>query len=832
MTGGIDVLADMLEQVSLSERIVSEGTQLIEYAVRDAAWQLRHNIQSGGFPSILLRIAETLCQEDSEQTIRMAMAIILNALIFHTAIAGEHEVKEPKEARGLGGYLSKSKMQECWEGILKINYWPIFKIAHDLLGCIPERYTRMYLVRLVETAEAVANIGATTLNDLSGIMFQRLINDRKFLATFYTLPSSAHFAAELAVSQLDVDWADLEAIQQLRVADFACGTGTLLSAVYHRIAVRYRRRGGDDGLLHAKMVEQVLFGADIMPAATHLTTSVIASHHPTITFGKTQVFTMPYGMQPENTGLPHAIGSLDLLSDDPIKPLYSTGAEQLHGGGAELKNVVDVKAPNNSFDIVIMNPPFTRPTNHESTTIPVPSFAGFATTGDEQRIMSATLGKYRNKLECPVGNGNAGLASHFVDLAHSKLKPGGVAAFILPASFVSGASWKNARKILEKHYSGITVVSIADTGATLRAFSADTGMAEVVVVARKKTSIDCAMMVSLRQRPRSILEAVTVADLISKQSFSKFTRSTDSGSGHLHLTEKDRAGVYVQTELEHGGASGILETDLVSAMLSLRSGLKLPQRMDPLPIPITSLALIGQRGLVHRDINGRYPDGSPRGPFEIEPWHGVPTYPALWHHNAKEETKLIVGPDSRAEPRLGCEERANRVWQESAGTLHFNQDFRINSQPLTACLTKRPTLGGPAWPNYRLYQESWIAPVMLWANTTLGLMTFWWLGTRQQLGRARLTISNLPSLLVIDPRELSKSQLKRAKSILSDLSEIDFLPANQAWMDQSRYQLDKAVLVDLLGLSSDVMSDLEVLRNQWCAEPSVHGGKSTKLDIS
>lgn len=40
--------------------------------------------------------------------------------------------------------------------------------------------------------------------------------------------------------------------------------------------------------------------------------------------------------------------------------------------------------------------------------------------------MSERLKVVRRSLSEPAGNGNAGLASNFLDLAHVKLKPGGV----------------------------------------------------------------------------------------------------------------------------------------------------------------------------------------------------------------------------------------------------------------------------------------------------------------------------------------------------------------------------------------------------------------------
>ena len=92
----------------------------------------------------------------------------------------------------------------------------------------------------------------------------------------------------------------------------------------------------------------------------------------------------------------------------------------------------------------------------------------------------------RERQAC-FSSGNAGLASNFMDLGHSKLKDGGVLALVIPFAFVRGKSWKGAREALQAHYSDVHVTSIAaTTGSTTRAFSADTGMAECLVVATKR----------------------------------------------------------------------------------------------------------------------------------------------------------------------------------------------------------------------------------------------------------------------------------------------------------------------------------------------------------
>ncbi|MCY4424439.1 MAG: hypothetical protein OXC06_15365 [Acidimicrobiaceae bacterium] len=54
------------------------------------------------------------------------------------------------------------------------------------------------------------------------------------------------------------------------------------------------------------------------------------------------------------------------------------------------------------------------------------------------------------------------------------------------------------------------------------------------------------------------------------------------------------------------------------------------------------------------------------------------------------------------------------------------------------------------------------------------------------------------------------------------------LPANEAYRDEARQELDEAVLCEMLGLPAAVLAPLAILRTQWCEEPSVHGGKSTR----
>ena len=814
LQGGIDDVANCLESVSLSESLISKTTDVLEEGVTQAA-----NILKAADLSVHEKIAEHLYQSPGEQTNRMAVAIIANAAVFHTRIEGRQGISPIGELRGPTGFIN-IEVIECWQWIIEnVNYWPIFKIASDLLSNIPTVQANQVLNLLYRTASKLADMGATSLNDLSGRMFQKLIADRKFLATFYTLPVSATLLAELAASRLQTDWRDADVVKDLRVADLACGTGTLIGALYHAILTRHRRTGCDDAAIHSAMIEESLYAFDIMPAATHLAASTLSNAHPDIVFGTTRIVTMPYGY--DKNKHPH-IGSLELIDHIYITPLLSLGEKRITGR-KNRKTDETLGVSHELFDIVIMNPPFTRPTNHETAEVPVPSFAGFNTSEDEQKAMSARLKQIRKSLSQPFGHGNAGLASNFIDLAHVKLKLGGVLALVLPATFAQGESWSNARNMLAARYEDITIATIANDGSTNRAFSADTGMAEVLVIATKKIDADrnpTFQFVNLRRRPAHHVEAVELAKFVAEL-------DRQPGAGRIAIGSEDSNGNYINAEQFSCGCAGVAEVNLARFMLSLSGGELLAiRRNETTKIPVTTLSELGNRGLLSRDLDGP----PPRGPFDKESLRPgqFPTYPALWSHDARRERSFIVDVDCELLARREYEEQAADVWKRFASRLHLTIDFQLNSQSLAACLTPEKALGGRAWPNFILEEEGHEGVVMLWLNSTLGLMSYWWGGTRQQLGRAVVKITALPSLLSIGPRQFDKAILAKADIVFERFRDVEFLPANESYHDPNRKALDEALLVELLGVPKDIADDFDVIRRQWCAEPSVHGGKSTK----
>ncbi|MCY4188083.1 MAG: hypothetical protein OXD30_06325 [Bryobacterales bacterium] len=801
LTGNVDDLADAIEHLSLSERQLYAGTAALETVVRNAAALLA---EYSGEPA-LSRIATKLHQRAGEQTERMAAAIFVSAFVFHSAIDKQDGIPPVP----LAGSIDKGNLLRTWDTILAMNYWPIFSTARELVWELPLVAVAEVMDRIAEWIPKLARLGTTTYHDLTGRMFQTLITDRKFLASFYTLPTSACLLAELAADRLQVKWSDRAAIQRLRIADFACGTGALLSAAQRAIYRRCRRAGLDDKTLHAAMMERGLTGLDIMPAATHLTCSMLSSAHPSLEYGQSQIHTMPYG----NKGGKTHIGALDLLDSEHSYSLFATG-ESIGSKETESHREHSVMIKNTSYDLVIMNPPFTRPLGHEGVVegVPISSFAGFRTAADEQREMASKLKMYRAKF----GHGYAGLASNFMDLAHRKLKDGGILALVLPFTFTQGKSWEKSRLALHANYSDIHLLSIANTGSTERAFSADTGMAECLLLATKKAENNGrTLFSSLDARPAFLLDASITAKSVKK--------------------------LASQGSILNAGAAGVRSSDIITTAQNLQeSRLFLPRQSKPLALPMVRLGKVAKRGFYSMNIGRLIPCDKrtivSKAPFWIRSLRQgeVPTWPALWNHDAKRERKLVVDIDTCAEIQDGYEKKAENVWDSTASKLHINQDFRLNSQSTSMCFTSEKCLGGRAWPNIIPVDSHHEIPLLLWCNSVLGLIMYWWYSTRQQAGRSMLKISAVPSLPVLDIRTLTDDQTDHCHRIFEAYREREFLPANEAYRDETRMSLDRELLfgsASVLQLDSHLETGLDLLRRKWCAEPSVHGGKSTRIRL-
>lgn len=838
--GTLRDLAAFVEQAAVPVEAIEQAANILQVGVQDAAAKLREAAEYSD--ATKQAIPARLKQDYSVQTLRMAATIIINALVFHENLAGQYGVRSLEEIK-LHGVPMRSEVLDEWRKILQVNYWSIFSLASRLLVDInPLRLAAEALKYMVSTAEQLVGLSVTQSHDLTGTVFQRLIADRKFLATFYTRPEAATLLAHLAIPD-DGRWHDPGQVKGVHIADYACGTGTLIHAAYRRVNQLHRMAGGNPERLHAAMMEQALTACDVLPSAVHLTASMLSSSHPKQGYNGSRTIVTEYGKTERANHGGVSLGSLDLLgSNGEVRPLIPLHSATTVTGTGEVRAELGVDMPPCSQDLVIMNPPFTSGGSDYKEGNPAgynkKQFHGLGTDWETQEKMFNLAREY-GKGTC--AHGYAGIASWFVALADRMVRQDGTVALVLPLTALQGASWQKVRRLIAGSYRDAIVLTIAAARPADQSFSADTGMAETMLVCRKSADPvseygtgapgQRGLFVSLQRRPRSEMEATELAKAIRSLAGNPALKTLEGGPfGGLPLViGEEQLGETVDAPLSTDApwsAIGIADFSVVQTAYQLAQGtLWLPQMQEQEARHIP-MAAIQQTCLVGTQDNNIVGRGS-RTAFDLHKSPiGVPTYPMLWGHNAKRERSLVVAPDSEGRVKTGRESRAAQIWDTSSHA-HHSRDFRFNSQPLAVAYTERRSIGGRAWPNVRFAERVHEMAYTLWGNTTLGLLCYWWHSSRQQAGRGSMPISAIRTMPTLDMTRLTPRQLETAAAIFDDMRERTFLPANEAYRDTTRQELDHRVLIEMLGLPESVLEPLSLLRHKWCSEPSVHGGKRT-----
>ncbi len=810
---------------------INAAADLLEARIEIAAKHLENAISER--PGIGEEIEEILFQKSGEQTSRMAMLIITNAFVFQSALAGKPEMKGVVSLKRMLSDNAKRLRYDHviagWNIILKVNYRPIFYVAKRLIEAIAtdDELIDRVLATLCRAAKELVDQRLTQVHELAGTVFQRLIVDRKYIAANYTRPESVSLLSAMVLPKTQ------ENVRELKVADFACGTGSLLYGAYQRILELHEQAGGKGSQIHTQMVEQQLVGCDIMPNASHLTASLLTSTYPDLKIGNTRIYTMPYGKQIDGV---YALGSLDLF-DGPegAFPLPMMGTEFRQVGGEDDAKVLPQKEfYHKEFDIVVLNPPFTRPDSDPNTNMPKAVFKGSNRSKEEEQKMRQA----RKRKKWRVGDGNAGLASDFVDLADKMLKENGKSkmGFILPITCLSATDWQKVRNMWATEYHDVVVLTIADAKGESCAFSADTTMAECIVVATKGKTNDRTgrgTFISLNHRPRSVLEASVVANTIHGHDSIRRLEDEPSGGDPIKVGD-DLLGYALNCPLwisKAWDAVRIKEMALVQSVYRLASGeMWLPTQVDPLKIPICNVTDIAEIGATHRDIYEK----SERGAFDVEKGCAdSDLYPGLWHVNAPAQRTMVVKPDCHLIPRPNRHEKAQKILERN-GRVHFNLNMGFNANSLGVLFTKKPAIGVALMPNIafkdrsREYDYAWT----LWGNSILGLMLHWAHSGKQQPGRGMSARKMLLQMPTLDVRCLSDKALANAERIFHDLKHKRMLPFNESDHDPVRHELDRRLLNEVLDITTeDAHNAVHRLRELLCAEPSIHGGKKSKCNL-
>ena len=806
---------------------IDAAADLLEKRIETAAQQLEAAIQER--PSIGAEIEAILFQKAGKQTSRMAMLIVTNAFVFQSVLAGKPEMERVMSLKRMlsdnAKRLRYAQVIAGWNIILKVNYRPIFHVAKRIIEAIAtdDELVDRILATLCDTAKELVDQRLTQVHELAGTVFQRLIVDRKYIKANYTRLESVALLSALILPKTQ------ENVSELKVADFACGTGSLLNGAYQRILELHEHAGGKGSRIHTQMIEKNLVGCDVMPNASHLTASLLTSIYPDLKIGNTRIHTMPYGSQEDRS---YALGALDLYDIPETLPLPMMGTEaQQVGGQDDTAVMTQQEFRYGEFDIVVLNPPFTRPDSDANSRTPKAVFKGSSREKEEEQKMR----RARRQKDWRVGDGNAGLASDFVDLADKMLKANGKSrmGFILPATCLTTSDWRKVRNLWATEYHDVVVVTIADAKGESCAFSADTSMAECMVVATKGKNCKTGRgtFVSLNHRPRGVLEALEIVNNTYRLDSIRRLEDEPSGGDPLKVGDEILGHVlncplWTDSAWE---AVRIKEMALIQSAHRLAKGeMWLPTQVSPLEIPVCLVSDIAEVGASHRDIHEK----GKRGAFDVEKGYtDTDLHPGLWNVNAPIQRAIVVEPDCHLITRPNCHDKAQRILARN-GRVHFNVDMRFNANSLGVLFTEKPTIGISSLPNVVLKEHIYDYVWTLWSNSTLGLLLHWAHSGKQQPGRGRGSRTALLQMPTLDVRCLSDAALANAKRIFHALKHQRMLPFNEAAHDPVRHELDRLLLTEVLNITTDdAHNAVHRLRELLCAEPSIHGGKKSKCNL-
>lgn len=831
ITGTVADLAHFVPVAALPKAIIEQTAQQVATRVEWAADQL-------GMATTQEQqdyIAKKVHQRTPIKGLKITMVLWLNALLTQRRLYAQGSgIPSLESCLDSQERPVPSKLSGAWKQILKTNWRSIFKPAYDVLrkaAGINASSTSEALGALIKAVEIIELAKLGTYINVGAELFPKLSDDRKQAAAYYTQSSTAEFLATLTIPYDslpdNVSWAEPDLWDKAKLADLACGTGTLLRAGYRRIAAFHELSAQATGEsvthLHRNAMERGIFGTDISPIAAHLTSSSLAAIGSGEPYGDTQIGWVQVGGQPAKTG------ALEFFRTAELSDLFETVGSRSVGAESDKAHI---EVDDSSLAWVLMNPPYSRTRGGQSA---------FDVAGLTEVERKACQKKWGNLTKGIDTNNQAGMAASFVALAHQKLVPGGRMGFVLPLTAAFAETWTDTRKLIESKYTDIIAIAISGGKALGKdALSADTGMEEMMLVATKRPfSYDTKKGVTIR--------CVTLYEPLRDAGHSReyaraIIRAMDRmGKSYLPIRiGNDEVGIVSVMETDGSGNPwsilGTRNASLAFFSIALAKGeLHNPYRfkVEKINVRFTEMANLFEVGPTHHLI-GHLFGNAPIGAFEfheINPKESILSADlSLWSAKAELQKKLIVTPTHRGVVPRELEVGDQKEMREQTSSLFYARNMRWTSQALLAASTQRPAMGGSSWTTLQHNDSRVLKAFSLWANSIFGLLIHWSQGQRTHPGRSRTQIRALKQIPVPCLDKLDSKMLDMAQQAFDELSRKELLPACQAHVDPARKEIDQAVIriLNLPAWTEDIVDDL---RRMWCTESSVHGDNKAALKL-
>ncbi|MEM4218314.1 MAG: hypothetical protein QXZ09_09865, partial [Candidatus Methanomethylicaceae archaeon] len=751
---------------------------------------------------------------------KAALAILLSA-VFYESIRAKHGIPSLKSLTATkGGMLA---LEEAFDRILEINYQPIFRVAKEIVEKLPPD-VQSRIEDLIELARKMANNRVLLRRDFAGKIYHSIVGDwsvRKNFATYFTGVPAAYLLARLALETPNPSWRSfdsLECIESFRIADLACGSGTLLSASYETLLYLYLRdclKAGQEVNVedfHKTVLEKVFWGLDALRFATHIAATTLALHNSEVPLQNMNLYTVPVGLNSKGEA---SLGSLDLVPS--FLDYFGVETAVKVSTSKEEQATINLLG---GFNLIIMNPPFTRATGRGGRE--GGGLFGFIADEKVRDQLLKFYEKFREGVRCKMvkaaeaegflrefkvilgekgvrpllGIGQAGEGLLFLNVASENVVEGGRVAFVLPRSILSGVGWFLARTLLASRFHLEYVVVSYDPQGGYN-FSESTALSECLIVARKASKHsenEKTCIVALLKKPNSALEGVWLAHEIIE----KYNKADEIDA----ITKGYHAGNYVKAE----GCNGIVYTvprklllkhldnwgkllaftnpQLSIYALELLEG-KIRLGTSEISVPIKRLGEIATIGIDRHQFHDYF-----------EMVEGAPSaLPCLYGGEEEMRSRLQAEPNAYILPK---NEKARKTFKEFASELLVPDRIWFDTAHVTSVYTDQPVLSNIFYA-VKLKNRGVtgrLKALCAWLNSTWGIMTI--LASRQETRGAwiSLKMSHWRLLPILDVTALPSEKSKTLSKVFDEFkhTELKRLPEQYSLCQEERLNLDMEVL--------------------------------------
>ena len=698
-------------------------------------------------------------KEDTQKLISTAGLLLIDAMVFHEIIAASH-TEVPTLSTLMSSANLKKELENSWQYIINyIDYEPVLDITLSILKNIPASpVIDRQLRTLANLAYDIASSKVLLKHDLFGRIYHRLLlgNLVKYHATYYTSIPAARLLARLLVnlpSDLAADTIPpTYGKETIRIVDFACGSGTLLSAIYKEIDAKHRidseRISIDE--LHKYLVEEGIWGFDVLHHAVHLAATVLSLHNP-IPVKASKLFALRLGEG-------KYLGSVNLLSSPNLgQDILLTGGIKVEGEsiGVAKREPKVVTVP--EFHICIMNPPFTRSVGGNLLFGSLPK--------EERKELQKTLSQLLKEKDL-TGIGQAGLGAVFVFLADKYLIKNGRMGLVLPRAVLSGVSWQKVREKLLDDYHVEYIITSYEANNHWN-FSENTDLSEVLLVARKKTEkrdrSHYTFFVNLWKKPSNELEAIYLGTQLKELYDSAKLYDIENSNAspyHLKLHGKKIGEVYSAklTENNFGVYNIFSQMELNRVMLFLRKGIVyLPDQGIVGSVRLSTLSKKGAEiGPDVRQVHST---------FKVSETSVGSIYRAFWGYDSSIIKTISQIPNAYLEPKNA--KAARDLWKKS-GKLLIVERARLNTYTVLATYLDEDVLSNVWWP---VKMEGETAKMLaVWLNSTFGNLLLLSIAEVTQGPWVKFKKEHLWEMPIIDVERIGR----RAKTSLLSLYDKEF----------------------------------------------------------